>query len=101
MTQLTLSLLIHNHQPVGNFDRIFPETADKAHAPLLEARDGHPGLRLTLQCSDSALDWLAVGRTSHRKRLANLVALEQVELLTGGCDETTLKPLPLLEVKYE
>jgi alpha-amylase len=87
MTQLTLSLHIHDHQPVGNFDRVFSETADRAHAPLLEARESHPGLRLTLQCSDSALDRLVAGRTSHRKRLANLVAPQQVELLTGGYHE--------------
>jgi alpha-amylase len=97
MSQLTLSLVIHNHQPVGNFDHIFAEATDKAYDPMLQALARHQGVRLTLHYSGSLLDWLGANRPDHLEHLADLVAREQIELLTAGCHERILKPLLLLE----
>jgi len=42
MHPLVLSLAIHNHQPIGNFDHVIAEAADRAYAPLLGAWNAIP-----------------------------------------------------------
>ncbi len=92
--RLTLSLIIHNHQPVGNFDHVFAEATAKAYDPLLEALQRHPGVRLALHYSGPLLDWLGTNQPEHLDRLGDLVAREQVELLTGGYYEPILVAIP-------
>jgi len=94
MSQLTLSLLIHNHQPVGNFDHVFAEATDKAYEPLLDALDRHPSIRLALHYTGPLLDWLSAHRPDHLERLAALVAREQIELLSGAYYEPILVAIP-------
>ncbi len=94
MPQLTLSLVIHNHQPVGNFDYVFEEATDKAYQPMLEALDRHPTVRLALHYSGPLIDWLDANREDHLRLLQRLVAREQVELLTGGYYEPILVAIP-------
>ena len=94
MSQLTLSLVIHNHQPVGNFDHIFAKATDKAYQPMLEALERHPGVRLGLHYSGPLLDWLHASRPEHLDLLGDLVAREQIELLTGGYYEPILVSIP-------
>jgi alpha-amylase/alpha-mannosidase (GH57 family) len=94
MSSLTLSLVIHNHQPVGNFDYVFAEATEKAYDPMLEALTRHPGVRLALHYSGSLLDWLSANRPDHLRRLGDLVSREQVEPLTGGYYEPVLATIP-------
>ena len=44
--RITLTLVLHNHQPVGNFGFVLEETYQKAYAPMLDALERHPGVRL-------------------------------------------------------
>ena len=94
MSQLTLSLVIHNHQPVGNLDHVFVQATDRAYEPMLEALERHPYVRLALHYSGSLLDWLKANRPEHLQRLGDLVARQQVELLTGGYYEPVLVAVP-------
>ncbi len=94
MSQLTLALVIHSHQPVGNFDHVFAEATSRAYQPMLEALARHPTVRLTLHYSGSLLDWLGARRPEHLDLLGDLVAREQVELLTGGYYEPVLVSIP-------
>ena len=93
-SSLTLSLVIHNHQPVGNFDHVFAEAAERAYHPMLDALAHHPDVRISLHYSGSLLDWLGVNRPDHLELLSDLVAREQVELLTGGYYEPILVTIP-------
>ncbi len=94
MSRLTLALVIHNHQPVGNFDHVFAEAAETAYSPMVEALMRHPGIRLALHYSGPLLDWLGANRPEHLIRLEDLVARGQVELLTGGYYEPILIAIP-------
>jgi hypothetical protein len=94
MHPIALSLAIHNHQPVGNFDHIFAEATDKAYAPLLTALERHPRIRLALHYSGPLLDWLRPHRPELLARLRALVARGQVELMTGGYYEPILAIIP-------
>jgi len=94
MHPLALSLAIHNHQPVGNFDHIIAEATDKAYAPLLGALERHPRIRLALHYSGPLLDWLRPNRPELLTRIRALVARGQVELMTGGYYEPILAIIP-------
>jgi len=83
MHPIVLSLALHNHQPVGNFDHVFAEATDKAYAPLLGALERHPRIRLALHYSGPLLDWLKVHRPELLQRVRSLVARGKVEGMTG------------------
>jgi alpha-amylase/alpha-mannosidase (GH57 family) len=45
---VSLSLVIHNHQPVGNFGWVIEDVFEHAYRPFIESLDRHPGIRLGL-----------------------------------------------------
>ena len=94
MPRLALSLAIHNHQPVGNFDHVVAEATDRAYAPMIEALERHPRIRLALHYSGSLLDWLNIHRPDLPQRIRALVTRGQVEMLTGGYYEPILSIIP-------
>ncbi len=94
MSTLTLCLVIHNHQPVGNLAHVFAEATEKAYEPMLDTLTRHPGVRLTIHYTGPLLDWLGANRPDHLDQLGDLVAQEQVELLTGGYYEPVLAAIP-------
>jgi len=94
MHPIVLSLALHNHQPVGNFDHVFAEATDKAYTPLLGALERHPGIRLALHYSGPLLDWLKAHRPEFLPRVRALVARGQVEVMTGGYYEPILAIIP-------
>ena len=94
MPPITLVLIVHDHQPVGNFDGVFQSAYDDAYAPFLEFLFGHPRLRLTLHTSGPLLQWIARHQPEYLKRLRDLVEREQVELWGGGFFEPVLPAIP-------
>ena len=53
-----LGLLLHNHQPIGNFPWVFQQVYEEAYLPLIEALERHPRVRLSLHYTGSLLDWM-------------------------------------------
>lgn len=94
MRKLTLSLVVHNHQPVGNFDFVFEEATRRAYDPILDLLERHPAVRISLHYTGPLYDWLSVHRPAHLERLRRLVARGQVELLTGAYYEPILVAIP-------
>ena len=94
MHPVVLSLAIHNHQPVGNFDHIMTRATDNAYAPLVGALERHPRIRLALHYSGPLLDWLKPHRPDLLRRIRALAARGQVEILTGGYYEPILAAIP-------
>ena len=92
--RISLSLAIHNHQPVGNFGWVFGEVYDQAYLPMLEALERHRGIRLSLHYTGPLLEWLASERPQFLERLGALVHAGRVELLGGGLYEPILASLP-------
>jgi 4-alpha-glucanotransferase len=92
--RISLALVIHNHQPVGNFGYVIAQNHDTAYRPLVEALERHPGVRLGLHYTGPLLDWLRAERPELIERLAALVARGQVEIVGGGYYEPVLASLP-------
>ncbi len=92
--RISLTLVLHNHQPVGNFGFVFDDTWNKAYAPMLDALERHPGVRLGLHYTGPLLDWFKSDKPEGVERLRALVARDQVEVLGGGYYEPVLASLP-------
>jgi hypothetical protein len=94
MNKIYLSLAIHNHQPVGNFDFVFEEAYTKAYEPMIALLEKHPGVRLALHYSGPLRDWLKAHRPEFMRRVRSLVGRKQIEIMTGGYYEPVLTALP-------
>ncbi len=94
MHSLTLVLVVHDHQPVGNFDDVVRQAHDDAYLPFLEMLERHPGLRLALHTSGPLLEWLSAHRPAYLDRLRTLVEGGQVEPWGGAFYEPILSSIP-------
>jgi 4-alpha-glucanotransferase len=92
--RISVALVLHNHQPVGNFGWVIAEAYERSYEPLVAALERHPGIRLALHYTGPLLDWLAAERPAFLERVASLVAAGRVELLGGGYYEPVLASLP-------
>ena len=91
--RISLTLVLHNHQPVGNFGFVFDETWEQAYAPMLDALERHPGVRLGLHYTGPLLAWFQSDKPEAIERLRALVERDQVEVLGGGYYEPVLASL--------
>jgi 4-alpha-glucanotransferase len=91
---ISLGLLLHNHQPVGNFPWVFQQIYEEAYLPMLEALERHEKVRLSLHYTGSLLDWLTEAHPEFIARLAILVRRKQIELVGGGYYEPILCAIP-------
>ncbi|MBI5576503.1 MAG: DUF1926 domain-containing protein [Deltaproteobacteria bacterium] len=92
--QRTLLLVLHNHQPVGNFDSVLEDACRNAYLPFLETLDGFPGVKVTLHYSGHLLRWIAENSPEVFRLLGLMVSRGQVEILGGGMYEPILALLP-------
>src|SRR6266700_1736079 len=93
-SRVQLGLLLHNHQPVGNFPWVFQQVYEDAYLPMIVALERHPGVRLSLHYTGSLLDWLEVAHPEFLERVGALVKRHQVELVSGGYYEPILPSIP-------
>jgi len=89
-----LTLLIHAHQPCGNFEHVLEKSYDTSYLPFIEHLEKHPGVRLGLHYSGPLLTWIEEHRPEYFVRLKKLVQGGQVELVGGGFYEPILVSIP-------
>jgi hypothetical protein len=94
MAPLHLSLLIHAHQPLGNFESVQEEVYRLAYLPFVEEVARHPAIRVALHYSGILLAWLEKRHPEYFDRLRELMAQGQVEMLGGGYYEPVLSAIP-------
>ncbi len=92
--KLFLGLVLHNHQPVGNYGWVIEQLYNDAYLPMLEALERHPGIRVALHNSGPLYDWIAANRPDYFPRLRALCGRGQVEMVTGGYYEPILPMIP-------
>jgi alpha-amylase len=92
--EITLVLVVHDHQPVGNFDGVIAQAVERAYRPFLAFLEGHPAVRLGLHTSGPLLEWLEAHDPGYLDRLRALVARGQVEPWGGGFYEPVLAAIP-------
>jgi alpha-amylase len=93
--RIALALVLHNHQPVGNFGWVMEEVHRQAYRPMLEALARHPGIRVAVHYSGPLLEWLLAEHPESVALLRQLSDAGQVEIVGGGWAEPILPSLPL------
>jgi len=94
LPKFDLVLLIHAHQPVGNFDGVIERTYEHSYLPFVECVARHPRVRVGLHFSGPLLEWLAEKHPEYIRQIAEMVARGQVEIVGGGFYEPILIAIP-------
>jgi hypothetical protein len=92
--RISLALVLHNHQPVGNFGWVIEDVYRQAYEPMLGALERHPGVRMGLHYTGHLLDWMQSEHPDAIERIRALATRGQVEILGGGHYEPILAVLP-------
>jgi hypothetical protein len=94
LSKFHLLLIIHAHQPIGNFDNVFESSYQKSYLPFVQAVEKHPSIRLGLHLSGPLLEWLEARHPEYFLLLRELVKKGQVEMVGSGFYEPILISIP-------
>lgn len=94
MPKFQLVLLIHAHQPVGNFDRVVEHAYEHSYLPFVEGLARHPSVRAGLHYTGCLFEWIERNHPEYFERLGELVRRGQVEVVGGGYYEPILISIP-------
>lgn len=89
-----LCLVLHNHQPIGNFDGVFEQAYQDSYLPFLEVFEPYEQLRLSLHTSGPLMLWLAQRHPEYLDRVRMLVDVGRIEIVGGPQYEPILTMLP-------
>jgi len=91
---IRLCLVIHNHQPIGNFDDVFQQSYVDSYLPFLNEFEPFENLKLTLHLSGPLAIWLNEHHPDYLDRIADLVEQRRLEIIGGPMYEPILTMLP-------
>lgn len=94
MPKVYLGLVIHAHQPMGNFDHVIEEAYQKSYLPFVETLSRHKEIKMALHFTGSLLEWIKGRHPEYFTKLSELVSAGQIELVSGGFYEPILAILP-------
>ena len=94
MRKFELVLLIHAHQPVGNFDDVFENAYLKSYLPFIQLLARHPQIRIGLHYTGPLLEWIEQKHPEYFDHLRELSSRGQVEIVGGGFYEPILIAIP-------
>lgn len=94
-SSIRLALVLHNHQPVGNFDAVIEQAYQESYKPFLDVFADYAGkLKLSLHTSGCLMEWLAVRHPEYLDRLAEYAAAGSIEIVGGAFYEAILPMIP-------
>jgi 4-alpha-glucanotransferase len=93
MNSIRLCLVLHNHQPIGNFDGVFEQAYFDAYQPFLDMLEQYD-LPLSLHTSGPLMEWLDEHKPEYIDRLARLVTAGRIEIIGGPFYEPILTMIP-------
>jgi len=95
MTQpIRFCLVLHNHQPIGNFDGVFEQAYQDSYLPFLDVFEPYTELRISLHISGPLMEWLDEHHSEYLDRLAVMVEAGRVEIIGGSFYEAILAMIP-------
>ncbi len=86
--------VLHDHQPVGNFDGVFEQAYQDSYRPFLDLFESYSDLKFALHTSGSLIEWLDAHHPEYLDRLAALVAAGRLEIIGGAFYEPILPMIP-------
>src|SRR5262245_58178001 len=91
---LRLALVLHNHQPIGNFDGVIEQAYQDSYLPFLEIFKRYPSLQIGLHTSGSLIEWLEAHHPEYLDQVRDLVAAGRIEIVGGAFYEPILAVIP-------
>ncbi|MBN1590693.1 MAG: DUF1926 domain-containing protein, partial [Pirellulales bacterium] len=91
---IRFSLVLHNHQPVGNFEHVFEQAYQESYRSFLDVLERFDSIKIALHVSGSLMEWLDARHPEYVDRLAGLVRQGRVEIIGGAFYEPILAMLP-------
>ena len=89
-----LTLLMHAHQPIGNFEDVLERCYAHCYLPFLELLEKHPSIHTGLHYTGPLLQWIEKNHPEYFEKLRSLVKAKQVEMVGGGMYEPILAVIP-------
>ncbi len=89
-----LCLVLHNHQPIGNFDGVFEQAYQDSYMPFLDVFEPYQHLQISLHTSGPLMMWLAERHPEYIDRLRALVEADRIEIIGGPQYEPIMVMLP-------
>jgi len=86
--------LLHDHQPVGNFDHVFQQAYEDSYRPFLEVLKRWEGIRVSLHTSGPLIEWLDSVHPGYLDEIAGLVNQGRIEIIGGPFYEPILAMIP-------
>ncbi len=94
MKKIKFSFVIHNHQPIGNFEHVFEHAFTHSYLPFIEILERYPRFKIGLHFSGILIEWIKKHHPRTMDKIKALVQRGQVEMLTGGYYEPILAVIP-------
>lgn len=91
--KMHLMMVIHNHQPVGNFEHIFIDGWEGCYKPFLDILLEFPSIKVALHYSGPLLEFFYLHYPEVFERFKIFIKRGQVEFLGGGFYEPMLSVL--------
>jgi len=91
---IRLCLVLHNHQPVGNFDGVFEQAYQDSYLPFLDVFESYSELPISLHTSGPLMEWIDERHPEYVDRLAKLVAAGRIEIIGGPFYEPIMTMIP-------
>lgn len=91
---IKLCLVLHNHQPIGNFDGVIEQAYRDSYLPFLNVFEPYANLKIALHTSGPLMLWLEEKHPEYIARIRALVAAGRIEIVGGPFYEPILTMLP-------
>lgn len=92
--KVRLVLLLHNHQPVGNFDHVFQQAYEDSYRPFLEVFKRWNEIKISLHTSGPLMEWLDSSHPGYLDEISRLVKEGRIEIIGGPFYEPILAMIP-------
>ncbi len=94
MHPIRFLFVLHDHQPIGNFDDVFEQAYQDSYKPFLDLFESYPSLKIGLHTSGPLMEWLDAHHPDYLDRLGSLVSAGRIEIIGGAFYEPILAMLP-------
>ena len=101
LPNIRLCLVLHNHQPVGNFDNVFEAAYQDSYLPFLDVFEPYEHLSISLHTSGPLAKWLLERHPDYVSRINDLVSRGRIEIVGGAFYEPILTMIPSRDRKAQ
>jgi len=99
MNQINFALVLHFHQPVGNFENIIDRACQFCYRPFFETLAKYPDIKANIHISGCLFDYLEKKHSDIISLIQKMVSEGRVEIVGGVYYESILTAIPGHDIK--